>query len=96
MENDINEKQLIMNQIIEESKDMNDDAKQQSTGQSGIFQRKILSAKEELQKSKELAINESKMFLSKRLAELERSHNDLDSKNQLLSNKLNLALTEKE
>jgi hypothetical protein len=35
----------------------------------------MLSAKEELQKSKEQAIAESKMFLSKRLAELERSLN---------------------
>ena len=94
----MHEKNIVLSSLIEESKEINDDheTKQQSTGRSHNLQNKILSAKEELQKSKEQAINESKMFLSKRLAELERTHNDLDSKNQLLNNKLNLALTEKE
>jgi len=32
----------------------------------------MLSVKEEMKKNKEVAINESKMFLSKRVAELER------------------------
>lgn len=96
----MHEKNIILSSLIEESKEINDDheTKQQSAGnvRSNNLQNKMLSAKEELQKSKEQAINESKMFLSKRLAELERTHNDLDSKNQLLNNKLNLALTEKE
>lgn len=36
------------------------------------------------------------MFLSKKMAELERSHNELEKLNYTLNNKLNLALTEKE
>jgi hypothetical protein len=83
-ENEIHEKELLMNQIIEESKleNSNEETKQQSTFQNtNNFQRKMLSAKEELQKSKEQAINESKMFLSKRLAELERSLNDQEKGN---------------
>jgi len=36
----------------------------------------MLTAKQELQKSKEVAINESKMFLSKRLAESGRLNHE--------------------
>ena len=56
----------------------------------------MLTAKQELQKSKEVAINESKMFLSKRLAESERLNHEQEKHNQNVQNKLNLALSEKE
>ena len=42
---------------------------------------KILTAKEEVQKSKDSAINESKMFLSKRLAELEKQNIEFEKHN---------------
>jgi len=42
----------------------------------------MLTAKQELQKSKESAINESKMFLSKRLAEFEKVNHELEKHNQ--------------
>jgi hypothetical protein len=42
---------------------------------------RILTAKEEVQKSKDSAINESKMFLSKRLAELEKQNIELEKHN---------------
>jgi hypothetical protein len=62
----------MMNQMLEEAKD--DETKQQSTVN---FQQKIHTAKEQLQRSKEHAINESKLFLSKRMAEMERDLNEI-------------------
>ena len=57
---------------------------------------RILTAKEEVQKSKDSAINESKMFLSKRLAELEKQNIELEKHNFNVQNKLNFALSDKE
>ena len=54
------------------------------------------SPKEEMQRGKDAAINESKMFLSKRVAELEKTNNELERHDKTTQNRLNLALSEKE
>jgi len=56
----------------------------------------VPTAKEELQKSKEHTITESRLFLSKRSAELERKNTELAKTNQNFQNRLNQALQEKE
>jgi len=38
---------------------------------------KVLTAKQEIQRSKNEAVNESMMFLKRRVAELERTNNEL-------------------
>jgi len=53
-------------------------------------------AKEAVQISKDQAMNESKIFLSKRLAEFEKKNVELEKLNYSLQNKVNLALSEKE
>ena len=60
------------------------------------IQQRILSAKKEVQKSKENTINESKMFLSKRVAEFEKEILRLQKSNQFIQNQLNLSVSEKE
>lgn len=55
-----------------------------------------MTAKEEVQMSKDAAINESKLFLSKRVAELEKTNQEQVKLTFNLQNKLNLALSEKE
>jgi len=54
----------------------------QASAAGKSFQQRMLTAKQELQKSKESAINESKMFLSKRLAEFEKVNHELEKHNQ--------------
>lgn len=56
----------------------------------------MLTAKESLLLSRESAINESKLFLSKRVAELERLNTESTNLSYNIQNKLNLALSEKE
>ena len=56
----------------------------------------MLTAKESIQLSKETAANESKMFLSKRVAELERINTEQQNLKNNIQNKLNQALSEKE
>ena len=75
-----------------------DEASMMGHSSSGFIvkQQKMLSAKEELQKSKEQAINESKMFLSKRITELEKINKELDTQNTKIQNRLKMALNDKE
>lgn len=76
-------KEAELNQLIDEARNEHEESKESINMQSGVpsllpsasarnIQQRILSAKKEVQKSKENAINESKMFLSKRVAEFEK------------------------
>ena len=56
----------------------------------------MLTAKEELQKNKNEAVHESMMFLKRRVAELEKSNNEMGNQNTVINNKLKASLTEKE
>jgi predicted nuclease with TOPRIM domain len=57
---------------------------------------KVLTAKQEIQRSKNEAVNESMMFLKRRVAELERTNNELGNQNSVINNKLKASLSEKE
>ena len=80
IENEFSQKDFLLNQLIEEAK-LEQDEKQNNQGGSQAAQvpknmQRMLTAKEEVQRSKDSAINESKMFLSKRVAELEKQKMD--------------------
>lgn len=57
---------------------------------------RVLTAKEELQRNKNEAVHESMMFLKRRVAELEKSNNELGNQVTVINNKLKASLTEKE
>lgn len=57
---------------------------------------RVLTAKEELQKNKNEAVHESMMFLKRRVAELEKTNNELGNQHTVINNKLKASLTEKE
>lgn len=100
IENEFSQKDFLLNQLIEEAK-LEQDEKQNNQGGSQAAQvpknmQRMLTAKEEVQRSKDSAINESKMFLSKRVAELEKQNIEMEKHNFNLQNKLNFALSDKE
>ena len=61
-----------------------------------MLHQRVLTAKEELQKNKNEAVHESMMFLKRRVAELEKSNNEIGNQNTVINNKLKASLTEKE
>lgn len=55
-----------------------------------------MTAKEEIQRNKNEAVHESMMFLKRRVAELEKTNNELGNQHTVINNKLKASLTEKE
>lgn len=69
---------------------------QERTRHNLYLHQKVLTAKQEIQRSKNEAVNESMMFLKRRVAELEKTNNELGNQNTVINNKLKASLSEKE